>query len=504
MTRPVRGISPLDLSASPALSFEGLERSANYRTISFREDVLHVLDKREAAAIIFQIIFRWQEYLRDKVLAEIEQRRTNGLPPLTPAAIEERMWVYMSYTQFVRESGGALGYNTVIRTLHYLIHEKQVLEQRANRDPRYSDYEYRINRPVVRDLLITLPPFPSLAPKKAKPEPTVDPTHTGTATPQLGTSLPDPDATHLGTDPLQLSIRSPQMGTANYPHGETTQESLQDSPQESSQQQTSNARHDAQAAPAASGSQPARPSDEGVARIPVHRSCTISQVVQEQDILPALENTAGVSGNNDSDAPALSNETGKCEKPGSTPPEPALSASEEQSMQQALPTAAPNTTSQEARTPPQEPALSAQSLVALVERKRGMSYDTQARPRQLAAARQLLDLHLPLDLACFERLYDACHDDWWKAHFGDLHLTHLIEREKHGQLRITRLLARLQASDRRVARETAVTLTSEQANDRTPIIGVSGRPVFQPSGQPLKILSPERPARHSLISSLGV
>ncbi|MGB8348040.1 MAG: hypothetical protein WCD86_24375 [Ktedonobacteraceae bacterium] len=37
--------------------------------------------------------------------------------------------------------------------MHYLVHEKQVMEQRANRDPRCSDYEYRINRPVVRELL---------------------------------------------------------------------------------------------------------------------------------------------------------------------------------------------------------------------------------------------------------------------------------------------------------------------------------------------------------------
>lgn len=168
MTRPVRDSSPLDLSAYPALNFDGLERRANYRVIAFREDMLHVLEKREAAAIIFQIIVRWQEYLRDKALEEIEQRRSRGLPPLTPAEVEERLWVYMSYARFVRESGGAVSYNTVIRALAYLV-DKKVVEQRANQNPRtsdYVDYEYRITRQVVQGLLKGLPEFPGSAFRK--------------------------------------------------------------------------------------------------------------------------------------------------------------------------------------------------------------------------------------------------------------------------------------------------------------------------------------------------
>ena len=55
-----------------ALSFDGLERRGNYRFIAFREDILHALDKKEAAAIIFQIVYRWQtEYKRSEVLKKI-------------------------------------------------------------------------------------------------------------------------------------------------------------------------------------------------------------------------------------------------------------------------------------------------------------------------------------------------------------------------------------------------------------------------------------------------
>lgn len=96
MTRSVRDASPADLSTYPALNFEGLQLRANYRLIAFREDVLHALDHKEAAAIIVQILLRWQEYLRDNLLEKVEQRSRQRLPPFAPDDIEDRMWVYMS------------------------------------------------------------------------------------------------------------------------------------------------------------------------------------------------------------------------------------------------------------------------------------------------------------------------------------------------------------------------------------------------------------------------
>jgi hypothetical protein len=84
-----------------------------------------------------------------------------------------------------------------------------------------------------------------------------------------------------------------------------------------------------------------------------------------------------------------------------------------------------------------------EALVALVERLLGDSYDAQARVCQMEAAQTLLAMNLVADLSTLERVYAACYDDWWRQHYGKMHLTHLVEREKSGQLRIVRLLARL-------------------------------------------------------------
>ncbi len=74
-------------------------------------------------------------------------------------------------------------------------------------------------------------------------------------------------------------------------------------------------------------------------------------------------------------------------------------------------------------------------------------------------------------------------------------------------MRFSRLLARLAApapqDAPRLSRGT-VTPTPEQLAGLRPIIGVSGRPRFIPSGPPLPVLPPERPApRPGLASALG-
>jgi hypothetical protein len=141
-----------------AINFDGTERRANYRTIAYREDILHICERKDAAAILYQIIYRWQtEVRRAKVLQEMEKRKRTGAPLLTAEEAEDMMWVYMSYNDFVRESGGAVAYNTVIRMLEYLITTVKIVEQRPNHDPHYTGYEYRINKAVAKEKLKALP-----------------------------------------------------------------------------------------------------------------------------------------------------------------------------------------------------------------------------------------------------------------------------------------------------------------------------------------------------------
>lgn len=216
-----------------ALNFDGLEQRGNYRTIAYREDILHALDKKDAAAIIYNIVYRWLTNVRKaEVQKEIERRKKAGLPPMTAEEVENMMWVYMSYNDFVYESGGALGYNTVIRTLDYLLNTKKVLRQRENHDPRYSDYEYTIDKDVARKILADLPLFPAYTPKGSKGKRALDKSSTqmGTENPsndgqenctQMGT--PGNDSTHLGTSYTQMGTGATQMGTTLYPNGGTSQ-----------------------------------------------------------------------------------------------------------------------------------------------------------------------------------------------------------------------------------------------------------------------------------------
>ena len=112
-----------------------------------------------------------------------------------------------------------------------------------------------------------------------------------------------------------------------------------------------------------------------------------------------------------------------------------------------------------------------EALVALVERLLGDPYDAQARACQLEAARSLLAMNLVTDLSTLERVYAACYDDWWQQHYGKMHLTHLLEREKSGQPRLVRLLARLSSAPvpasepRSVPRSVAVIQKRDYAPD---------------------------------------
>jgi len=122
----------------------------------------------------------------------------------------------------------------------------------------------------------------------------------------------------------------------------------------------------------------------------------------------------------------------------------ARATGEQRAAQPAAP-ANPAAASGLADLPQPQSALSPAALVALVEQKLSRPYDATERPRQLAAAHVIIARHPSLDQATFERVYDAGNDPWWKAHYGELHLTHLAAYEKHGTMRFSRLLARCTA-----------------------------------------------------------
>ena len=156
-----------------------------------------------------------------------------------------------------------------------------------------------------------------------------------------------------------------------------------------------------------------------------------------------------------------------------------------------LPLSAPTASPAEPGTP-----LDPEAIVRLVEDKRGIPYDTISRSRQLRSAQHLIDLQLPLDVELLERVYDECYDLWWQQHFGALHVTHLVEREKqHGEPRIVRLLKRVQA---KMHNATNVSAPSSQTTKLHPpnvlpqLVGVSGLPIIQAPTQPLAVIVPKR------------
>jgi hypothetical protein len=592
MTRSVRDASPVDLSHYPALSFEGLELRANYRLISFREDVLQALEQKEAAAIIVQILWRWHEYLHDELLEKIEQRSKTGSPPFTSGEIEDRMWVYMSYARFVRESGGALGYNTVIRTLEYLVDTKKVVERRPNHNPNtieYADYEYRINRTALRDLLKTLPAAPRRFTKKGKSAPgeaagQMD-TFSAPPSPQMGISCDELSSTacsspqmgmspqmgtcstHLGTPSPQMGRPTAQEGTAYYPDGQTIQSILQDSLQESLQQQQQQQQKAGDHASESSAAAVAHfsfdlqslTSDE-IALIQVYRQQrqhgeqagiqkpAPAQVIAEEDF-PFVQRAdtpmSEVANLDTPDAPMseahperdVTDETNQApvrqaetEQPATACPGDAeeavfgVAANTHQSiappLEQTLSTRVgegtpPLPPGQQASSPDAEPALTPEAIVTLFERLQKHPYDRVARAMQLAAAPILLELDrtgqlaLPLTERLLVRVYDEqSNDPYWKRTHGTLDVTDLVGREKSGQIRIVRWIARYIPPTRRARTGATVTPTPEQRAGQRPIIGVSGFPIFQPSKTPMKVLPPpppaHRPGIHLAVAARGV
>lgn len=209
-----------------ALDFDGTERRANYRTVAYRIDILHLCERKDAAAILYEIIYRWQtEVRKPEITKEIERRKKANLPPLTEDEVDNQMWVWMSYNDFVRESGGAVGYNTVIRMLDYLVEDVKIVECRENHDPRYPDYEYRVRLDIVKEKLKALPATPAFLPKvpKKKSNKGGDSTQIGTAekrSTQKGRRAQR--STQVGTDSTQMGTATTQEGRGVYPDGGTS------------------------------------------------------------------------------------------------------------------------------------------------------------------------------------------------------------------------------------------------------------------------------------------
>lgn len=169
----------------------------------------------------------------------------------------------------------------------------------------------------------------------------------------------------------------------------------------------------------------------------------------------------------------------------------AANCSEPQPAAPALAHGFPPLTKSSSETP-----LDAEAIVRLIEEKRSIPYETTARSRQLYAAQQLLALPLPLTVDVLERVYDECYDPWWQQHFGDLHVTHLVEREKqHGEPRITRLLKRIQVKMNNAASVSAPSSPGTELhppNASPRLVSVSGLPIIQAPTQPLAVIVPKR------------
>jgi hypothetical protein len=139
-----------------------------------------------------------------------------------------------------------------------------------------------------------------------------------------------------------------------------------------------------------------------------------------------------------------------------------VAAQEDQQHNEEIPEAAE--IESEVLRPASDSLLTDEIIVSLYEYKHGgVRYDDESRPYQLQAARALLGLRLPLSVDLLEQIYDECCDKWWCDHFGDLHVSHLIEKEKsHGQRRIVRLLKRIQSRSPVVAAKSNGTAETER------------------------------------------
>lgn len=151
-----------DFQIPEQLNMDGLEERGNYRFIGCRRDFLHMLNRNHVAAYVTTALFRWTQLKRDPLLRDTKSRAENKLPPLKPHELE--IWIHMSYEGFADEFDGLFSHNTIKDAVEYLL-SIEVIYQRKNTIPRYKDYEYRLNLPLIRQMLKDLPYQPASRPR---------------------------------------------------------------------------------------------------------------------------------------------------------------------------------------------------------------------------------------------------------------------------------------------------------------------------------------------------
>lgn len=428
----------LNLEVYDALNFSGLERRANYRVIAYREDMLHVFEKKDAATVIYQIIYRWLERRRDEILADMERRRKAGELLPTPQEIENRMWVYMSYNDFARESGGAVGYNTAVRALDYLINAKHVLERRENSNPRFTEYEYRIKKAEVCKLLSDLPVFPHYLAKGAKGRET--PTQMGSAT--------HPYPNGVGQDPNgdggypNGSNTATQTGVGSAPFGGTSQVATQNLSQESSQQQKGTpvgSQNEGESAASATQNLLHFLTEEETALILAIRQQQFSSqpiTIEDGAVVPPAPGIVLQASEEELCAP-FATKLDLVAAPSPDLPNPTQNS--DQPIDPSLVDLA---------RPASSTLLTDVVIVQLWEYLRQIRYTEAERRGQLAAAQELLcvTLPLPLSIDLLERVYTTFLDNFWIQKFrGVMNVSHLVQVERStGQIRVVRWLSILQ------------------------------------------------------------
>lgn len=372
------------------LHFAGMEPRTHYHSVSYRIDMLYVLEHKESAAIIYQVIYRWLDSRRTDILREIEQRRIDGMPALTAQDVEDRLWVPLSCPSLVRETGGAISYHRVVAALNYLVTARGILKRRKARNSRVAIYEYSIEQQKVRELLKALPVFPASPAREVKH--TVSSAHslsqTGIARAPENAPRSDRDTSKTGTDPTTTTGAPPenwipcQGAEPDFSHKNTLQQSG-GKPYVATRflsQRNFSPQHLAERY---------RPRQSATG-VPASPSQQRPPAIRDADEDPPLE------------------------------PEPGG-------------------------------ALTAESIVALFERLRGQSYRPIERQQALAAARAVLHLRLPIVLSerWLERIYATFNNFQFREWYGPLELHHLPQYELTGQIRLVRWIHRLIALDER-------------------------------------------------------
>jgi hypothetical protein len=402
-----------------ALDFSGLERRPNYRVIAYREDILTIVQRKEAAAILYHIVERWLMFRRDQIFVEVEERRKMNLPPLSEQEVEGRMWIYLSYPDFMRECGFALGYNTIQRNVEYLV-ARHLLERRiASRS--CGGYEYRIQRNQVAARLSALPTHPASSKRRASQQKRRAEEETDEG---LSGSMQSPSfgASHLKGEGISNGHSShAQMEGAPTPFGNTLSTSLKGvlHPNEGGSPSQMDA-------PDPSFGDPTQKQQES----PQNRSQQSPQQQHSGDEHKARNEQAGSMHALMTPVPAAHD--GMKE-------EMAVKKEDE-----------PSSLSPDIRPlvrPPSNVCLSAEIVVQLWEWLRGERYAPKERLREAQAASRLLEMKLPLALSLnlLEEVYHLYRDEFWQSRYGDLHLSHLIGKERSGSLRIGRWLLRLKS-----------------------------------------------------------